>query len=46
VPTADADELYERLLRRALLVRPFAGAIRITVAAPAANERLLAALAG
>ena len=44
VPVADAQETYERLLRRALVVRPFEAAIRVTVHAPAANERLLDAL--
>jgi histidinol-phosphate aminotransferase len=44
VPTADARALYERLLRQGLVVRPFDGAVRITVHEPAANDRLLDAL--
>jgi histidinol-phosphate aminotransferase len=44
VPVAGAQELYERLLREGLVVRPFEDAIRITVHTPEANERLLAAL--
>jgi histidinol-phosphate aminotransferase len=44
VPLDDARETYERLLRRGLVVRPFDGAIRITVHTPAANERILGAL--
>jgi histidinol-phosphate aminotransferase len=45
VPLAGAREAYERLLRSGLVVRPFEDAIRITVHAPEANERLLEALA-
>ena len=45
VAMPDAKDVYERLLRRALVVRPFEGAVRITVHAPAANDRLLDALA-
>jgi histidinol-phosphate aminotransferase len=44
VPIENAQELYERLLRQGLVVRPFGDAIRITVHTPEANERLLAAL--
>jgi histidinol-phosphate aminotransferase len=44
VPVARPREAYERLLRAGLVVRPFAEAIRITVHARDANERLLAAL--
>ena len=44
VPMDDAHETYEQLLRRALVVRPFKDAIRITVNTPSANERLLDAL--
>lgn len=44
VPMQQAHETYERLLRRGLVVRPFDDAIRITVHAPEANERLLNAL--
>jgi histidinol-phosphate/aromatic aminotransferase/cobyric acid decarboxylase-like protein len=36
--------MYDRLLSRGLVVRPFEDAIRITVHRPAANDRLLAAL--
>ena len=44
VPTDRAAALYERLLRQGLVVRPFEGAIRITVHESRANERLLHAL--
>jgi histidinol-phosphate aminotransferase len=44
VPMARPQETYERLLRQALVVRPFDDAIRVTVHTRAANERLLAAL--
>lgn len=44
VPMERAQETYERLLLHGLVVRPFDGAIRITVHTPQANERLLAAL--
>jgi histidinol-phosphate aminotransferase len=44
VPTQAAGETYERLVRRGLVVRPFDEAIRITVHAPQANDRLLTAL--
>lgn len=44
VPTDRAQALYEQLLALGLVVRPFAGAIRITVHEPAANDRLLDAL--
>ena len=44
VPTENASVLYERLLAQGLVVRPFDGAIRITVHLPAANDRLLDAL--
>jgi histidinol-phosphate aminotransferase len=44
VPVPNAKAAYERLLRAGLVVRPYADAIRITVHAPEANERLLAAL--
>lgn len=44
VPMDEAQETYDRLLRRGLVVRPFDGAIRITVHAPQANDRLLDAL--
>jgi histidinol-phosphate aminotransferase len=44
VPMERAQETYEQLLRKGLVVRPFEDAIRITVHTPAANERLLAAL--
>jgi histidinol-phosphate aminotransferase len=44
VPIDSAQETYERLLRDGLVVRPFEGAIRITVHRRDANERLLAAL--
>jgi histidinol-phosphate aminotransferase len=44
VPLEGAREEYERLLRRGLVVRPFEGALRITVHTADANERLLAAL--
>lgn len=40
----EARETYERLLRRGFVVRPFDDAIRITVHAPQANDRLLDAL--
>jgi histidinol-phosphate aminotransferase len=44
VPMEYAHEMYEQLLSRALVVRPFKDAIRITVNTPSANERLLDAL--
>lgn len=44
VPIANAQSTYERLLKRGLVVRPFGGAIRVTVHEPQANERLLDAL--
>lgn len=44
VPVARPRETYERLLRRGLVVRPFADAIRVTVHTSEADERLLAAL--
>jgi histidinol-phosphate aminotransferase len=44
VPTESAHALYERLLAKGLVIRPFDGAIRITVHEPAANDRLLDAL--
>lgn len=44
VPWDRAQETYERLLRSGLVVRPFDGAIRVTVHTPAANDRLLDAL--
>lgn len=44
VPMEYARETYEQLLRRALVVRPFGDAIRITVNTSSANERLLDAL--
>ena len=44
VPMGDARSTYERLLRIGLVVRPFDGALRITVHAPQANDRLLDAL--
>jgi histidinol-phosphate aminotransferase len=44
VPLERARETYEGLLRAGLVVRPFSDAIRITVHAPEANDRLLAAL--
>ena len=43
-PTENAHALYERLLAKGLVIRPFEGAIRITVHEPAANDRLLDAL--
>ena len=46
VPHERAHELYEALLDRGLAVRPSPGAIRITVHRPAADDRLLEALAG
>jgi histidinol-phosphate aminotransferase len=46
VPHERAQELYEALLDRGLAVRPSPGAIRITVHRPAADDRLLEALAG
>jgi histidinol-phosphate aminotransferase len=45
VPLAEASALADGLLKRGLLVRPFAGAIRITVRDPADDDRLLASLA-
>jgi histidinol-phosphate aminotransferase len=44
VPMEKAHETYEWLLHRGLVVRPFDDAIRITVHAPRANDRLLDAL--
>ena len=44
VPMEKAHETYEWLLHRGLVVRPFDDAIRITVHAPQANDRLLDAL--
>ena len=44
VPMEGARETYDRLLRSGLVVRPFEGAIRITVHAREANDRLLRAL--
>jgi histidinol-phosphate aminotransferase len=44
VPIDSAHETYGRLLRAGLVVRPFDGAVRITVHRPDANDRLLAAL--
>jgi histidinol-phosphate/aromatic aminotransferase/cobyric acid decarboxylase-like protein len=44
VPTERAHALYERMLAKGLVIRPFDGAIRITVHEPAANDRLLDAL--
>ena len=44
VPTASAQQTYERLLRLGLVVRPFPDAIRITVHERGANDRLLGAL--
>ena len=44
VPVDSPHPLYERLLRKGLVVRPFDDAIRITVHERAANERLLSAL--
>ena len=44
VPMQQAHETYQRLLHRGLVVRPFDDAIRITVHAPHANDRLLDAL--
>ena len=44
VPIEDARRVYDRLLARGLVVRPFEGAIRITVHEPTANDRLLDAL--
>jgi histidinol-phosphate aminotransferase len=44
VPLDGARDLYERLLRSGLVVRPFDDAIRVTVHRPEANDRLLAAL--
>jgi histidinol-phosphate aminotransferase len=45
VPHERAAELADALLRRGLAVRPSAGAIRITVHRPEADDRLLEALA-
>lgn len=45
VPLAQASAAADRLLKRGLLVRPFPGAIRITVRDAADDDRLLAALA-
>jgi len=44
VPIEDAHLIHERLLRIGLVVRPFEGAIRLTVHTPQANDRLLDAL--
>jgi histidinol-phosphate aminotransferase len=44
VPIDDAQHTHERLLHAGLVVRPFEGAIRVTVHRPDANDRLLAAL--
>jgi histidinol-phosphate/aromatic aminotransferase/cobyric acid decarboxylase-like protein len=44
VPMPNAEQTYDRLLRLGLVVRPFDDAIRITVHAPQANDRLLDAL--
>jgi histidinol-phosphate aminotransferase len=44
VPMERARETYEALLGSGLVVRPFDGAIRITVHTPEANERVLRAL--
>jgi histidinol-phosphate aminotransferase len=44
VRVPEAQAVYERLLRRGLVVRPSGDAIRITVHLPEANDRLLAAL--
>ena len=44
VPMDEAKETFDRLLRRGFVVRPFDDAIRITVHAPQANDRLLHAL--
>ena len=44
IPMEKAKETYDRLLRLGLVVRPFGDAIRITVHAPRANDRLLNAL--
>ena len=45
VPLARARELYDALLAQGLAVRPSPDAIRITVHRPAADDRLLEALA-
>jgi histidinol-phosphate aminotransferase len=45
VPDPRAAERYEALLDRGVAVRPSPGALRITVHRPAANDRLLEALA-
>jgi histidinol-phosphate aminotransferase len=45
VRMADPLAVYNRLLRQGLVVRPSDDAIRITVHVPAANNRLLSALA-
>ncbi|MEX2211800.1 MAG: aminotransferase class I/II-fold pyridoxal phosphate-dependent enzyme [Gaiellaceae bacterium] len=44
VPLADATGVADALLRRGLLVRPFEGALRITVRDAADDDRLLTAL--
>ena len=44
VPMDGPRETYERLLRQGLVVRPFDGAIRITVHTPDANDRVVRAL--
>jgi histidinol-phosphate aminotransferase len=44
VPMEHANQTYERLLRRGLVVRPYGDAIRITVNTSTANQRLLDAL--
>jgi histidinol-phosphate aminotransferase len=45
VPLADAGAVADALLRHGLLVRPFAGAVRITVRDAADDDRLVEALA-
>jgi histidinol-phosphate aminotransferase len=44
VPVPEPQAVYERLLRQGLVIRPFEGAIRVTVHVPEANDRLLDAL--
>ncbi len=44
VPLDDALAVYESLLRRGLLVRPYEGAIRITVRDARDDDRIVAAL--
>jgi histidinol-phosphate aminotransferase len=46
LPLADGTGVADALLARGLLVRPFAGAVRITVRDAADDDRLLDALAG